>query len=62
MKKKRNKLIWIYSIPQQNFLGECGFWPVVERNNAAGYKSSKGLRAAMESYEIRQMFYHNGRY
>lgn len=57
------KLIWVYDVRMQNFLGERGFWPVEEDkfSNKAGYESSKEVKDAMDSFYIRQMFYSKGR-
>lgn len=61
--KNKPKLIWVYSVPLQNYLGERGFFPVKENfsGTAAGYKSSEKIKEVMESFYIREMFYHNGR-
>lgn len=60
---KRNnqkKLIWTTNVHMQNFLGERGIYPVDEDfySNKVGYESTKEVKDAMESYHIRQMFYH----
>lgn len=55
------KLIWTCDIRLQNFLGERGFWPKIEDyySNKVGYESSPEIKDAMESFEIRKMFYGN---
>ena len=57
---KRTKLIWTTNVHMQNFLGERGIWPVDEDwySNKVGYEPTKEVKVAMESYHIRQMFYH----
>lgn len=55
------KLIWTNNVPMQNFLGERGFWPVEEDKftNKVGYERSPEIMAAIDSFEIRQIFYSN---
>lgn len=59
-KTKYRNLIWTTSISLQNFLGERNIWPVDEDwySNKVGYEPTKEVKDAMESYHIRQMFYH----
>ena len=60
MKTKYRNLIWTTNVHMQNFLGERGIWPVDEDfySNKVGYEPTKEVKDAMESYHIRQMFYH----
>ena len=59
--RKWKHLIWTNDLRLQNFLGERNIWPVEEDdfNNKAGYAPTKEVKEAMDSYEIRRMFYHN---
>ena len=62
MKRTKYKhLIWTADVHMQNFLGERGVWPVDEDfySDKVGYEPTKEVKDAMESYEIRRMFYSN---
>lgn len=58
MKNTNKRLTRITNRHMQNYLGERKIWPVEEEDDGpAFYLPTKELRAAIESYEIRQMFY-----
>ena len=50
----KRRLIWIYNIHTQNFLGEYDVWPEEEDvvTAAAGYRNTEKFRKVLESYHI----------
>ena len=59
--EKKNNLMWIYSIPMQNFLEEYGIFPEIEDvvSSAAGYKNTEKIRKVLERYYIQNCLIKN---